>query len=47
MHRTLFKKLMHKPKIGTLRVKWLEKLKLKEELRVTIRFTKRNIGKCY
>jgi hypothetical protein len=47
MHRTLLKKLIYKPKTGTLRAKWLEKLKLKEELKVTIRFTKRNIGKCY
>jgi hypothetical protein len=38
---------MYKPKAGTLRAKWLKELKLKEELRVTIKFTERNIGKCY
>jgi hypothetical protein len=38
---------MYKFKAGILRAKWLEKLKLEKELRVTIRFAKRNIGKCY
>jgi hypothetical protein len=40
------KKLIYRPKTGTPRAKWLEKLKLKEELGVTTKFTKRNIGKC-
>jgi hypothetical protein len=40
------RKLIYRPKTGTLRAKWLKELKLKEELGVTIRFTKRNIGKC-
>jgi hypothetical protein len=47
MHRTLLKKLMYKSKVGILRAKWLKKLKLEKELKVTIRFTKRNIGKYY
>jgi hypothetical protein len=40
------KKLIYRPKIGTPRAKWLEELELKKELRVTTRFTERNIGKC-
>jgi hypothetical protein len=47
MHRTLLRKLIYKPKAGILRAKWLEELELKEELRVTIRFAERDIGKCY
>jgi hypothetical protein len=43
----LLRKLMYRPKAGTLRVKWLEELKLEKELRVIIRFTKRDIGKYY
>jgi hypothetical protein len=43
----MLRKLIYRPKAGTLRVKWLEKLKLKKELRVTTRFAKRDIGKCY
>jgi hypothetical protein len=46
MHRTLLRKLIYRPKTGTLRVKWLKELKLKEELKVTIQFTKRNMEKC-
>jgi hypothetical protein len=46
MYRTLLKKLMYRLKTGILRAKWLEEFKLKEELRVTIKFTKRNIKKC-
>ena len=42
----MLKKLIYRPKIGTLRAKWLEKLELKEELKVTTRFAKRNIEKC-
>jgi hypothetical protein len=40
------RKLIYRPKTGTPRAKWLEELKLEEKLRVTIRFTKRNIEKC-
>ena len=47
MYRTLLKKLIYKPRAGTLKVKQLEELKLEKEFRVTIRFAKRNIGKCY
>jgi hypothetical protein len=46
MHRTLLKKLIYKPKTGTLKAKWLKELKLKKELKATTKFTKRNIGKC-
>jgi hypothetical protein len=42
----MLRKLIYRPRAGTLRVKWLKELKLKEELRVTTRFTKRNIRKC-
>jgi hypothetical protein len=42
----MLKKLIYRPKIGTLKAKWLKELKLKKELGVTIKFTKRNIGKC-
>jgi hypothetical protein len=42
----MLRKLIYRPKAGTLRAKWLEELELKEELKVTIRFAKRNIGKC-
>ena len=45
MHRTLLKKLMYKPKMGILRAKQLEELKLKEKLRGITRFAKRNIRK--
>jgi hypothetical protein len=47
MHRTLLKKLIYKFKVGTPRAKWLKELKLEKELKVTIRFAERNIGKCY
>jgi hypothetical protein len=47
MHRTLPKKLIYKLRTGILRAKWLEELELEKEFRVTIRFTERNIGKCY
>jgi hypothetical protein len=40
------KKLIYTPKTGTPRAKYLEELKLEKELKVTIRFTERNIGKC-
>jgi hypothetical protein len=42
----MLRKLIYRPKTGTPRAKWLEELELKEELKVTIRFTKRNIEKC-
>ena len=38
---------MYRPKVGILRAKQLKELKLKEELKVVTRFTKRNIGKYY
>jgi hypothetical protein len=41
----MLKKLIYRPRAGILRVKWLEELKLKEKLKVTIKFAKRNIGK--
>jgi hypothetical protein len=42
----MLKKLIYRPKAGTLRAKWLEELKSEKEFKVTIRFTKRDIGKC-
>jgi hypothetical protein len=42
----MLKKLIYRPKTGTLRAKWLEELELEEELGVTIRFAERNIKKC-
>jgi hypothetical protein len=47
MHRILLKKLIYRLKAGILRAKWLKELELEKEFRVTIKFTKRNIGKCY
>ena len=46
-YKTLLKKLIYRPKAGTLRAKQLKKLKLEEELKVATKFAKRNIGKCY
>jgi hypothetical protein len=43
----MLRKLIYKSKVGILRAKWLEELKLKKELKVTTQFTKRNIEKCY
>jgi hypothetical protein len=43
----MLRKLIYRLKIGILRTKWLEELKLEEELRVTIRFAERNIGKYW
>jgi hypothetical protein len=40
------KKLIYRPRAGILRAKWLKELKSEKELRVTIRFAKRNIEKC-
>jgi hypothetical protein len=42
----MLRKLIYRPRTGILRAKWLKELKLEEELGVTIKFTKRNIGKC-
>jgi hypothetical protein len=42
----MLRKLIYRPKIGTLRAKWLKELELEEELKVTTKFAKRNIGKC-
>jgi hypothetical protein len=39
----MLRKLIYRPKTGTLRAKWLKELKLKEELKVIIRFTEKNI----
>ena len=44
-YKTILKKLIYRPKTGTLRAKQLEELKLEKELGVTIRFAKRNIKK--
>jgi hypothetical protein len=44
-HKTILRKLTHRPKTGTPRAKWLEELESEKELRVTIKFTERNIGK--
>jgi hypothetical protein len=41
----MLRKLIYRPKTGTLRAKWLKELELKKELKITIRFTERNIGK--
>ena len=38
---------MYRPRIGILRAKQLEELKLKEEFRVITKFIKENIGKYY
>jgi hypothetical protein len=43
----MLKKLIYRPKEGILRAKWLKKLKSEEELKITTRFTKRDIRKCY
>jgi hypothetical protein len=42
----MLRKLIYRPRAGILRVKWLEELELKKELKVTIKFAERNIGKC-
>ena len=38
---------MYRPRASILRAKQLKELKLKEELKVVIRFTEKNIGKYY
>ena len=47
MHQTLLKKLMYRLRAGTLKAKWLEEFKQKEDFKTATRFTKRNIGKCH
>ena len=46
-YRTLLRKLIYRPKVGTLKAKQLKELKLKKELRVVTRFIERNIKKYY
>ena len=46
-HRTLPKKSIYRPKVGTSRAKQLEELKLEKELRAVTKFAERNIGKYY
>ena len=41
----MLRKLIYRPKAGTLRAKWLEELKLEEKLEITTRFAERNIEK--
>jgi hypothetical protein len=41
----MLRKLIYRSKTDILRAKWLKELELKEELRVTIRFAKRDIEK--
>jgi hypothetical protein len=41
----MLRKLIYRPRIGTLRAKWLKELELKEEFRVTTKFTEKNIRK--
>jgi hypothetical protein len=43
----MLRKLIYRPKVGTLRAKWLKELELEEKFGVTIRFTERNIRKCW
>ena len=38
---------MHRLRAGILKAKQLKELKLEKELKVVIRFTEKNIGKCY
>ena len=38
---------MHRPKVGTLKAKQLEELKLKKEFKAVTRFIEKNIGKYY
>jgi hypothetical protein len=42
----MLRKLIYRPRIGTLRAKWLEELELEKKLKVTTRFAERNIKKC-
>ena len=38
---------MYRPKVGTLKAKQLEELKLKKKLKTVTRFAEKNIGKFY
>ena len=38
---------MYRLKVGILRAKQLEELKLEKKLKVVTKFIKKNIGKCY
>ena len=38
---------MYRFKVGILKIKWLKKLKLKEEFKAVTRFIEKNIGKYY
>ena len=38
---------MYRPKVNTLKAKWLKELKLKEELKAVTKFIEKNIGKYY
>ena len=38
---------MYKLRAGILRAKQLKELKLEKEFKVVIKFTEKNIGKCY
>jgi hypothetical protein len=46
-YRIILRKLIYRPRTGILRAKWLEELESKEELKVTTRFAKKDIGECY
>jgi hypothetical protein len=37
----MLRKLIYRPKVGTLRAKWLKELKLEKELKVTTQFAKK------
>ena len=40
-YRTSPKKLMHRPKVGILKAKWLEEFKLKKKLKIIIKFVEK------
>ena len=45
MHKAFLKKLIYRPKAGTLKAKQLEKLKQEKDFKIISKFTKRNIKK--
>ena len=47
MHRILARNLMYRFRISIFKVKWLNKLKWKEDFKAIIRFTEKNMEKCY
>ena len=47
MHRTLLKKLIYRPRVGTPRAKQLEEFKQEEDLKTATKFTEKNIEKCH